>query len=75
MRGLVESAQNESRKNLAGQMSLFDIGGAEAAQSLSATLPDVAPFSRDISLRWRRKCWESISPITRYESTSRRSGP
>ncbi len=53
--GLVESAQNESRKNLAGQMSLFDIGGAEAAQSLSATLPDVAPFSRDISLAMEKE--------------------
>ena len=49
--GLVESAQSDNRKNLAGQMSLFDLGGAEeAAETMSPKLPDVAPFSKDISL-------------------------
>lgn len=53
--GLVESAQNASRKNLAGQMSLFDLGDVEAAESLSSRLPDVAPFSKDISLAMEKE--------------------
>ena len=53
--GLVESAQNASRKNLAGQMSLFDIGGEEAAESLSAKLPEITPFSKDVSLAMEKE--------------------
>lgn len=49
--GLVESAQNSSKKNLDGQMSLFDLGGEEiTGTSMESRLPDVAPFSKDISL-------------------------
>lgn len=49
--GLVESAQNSSKKNLEGQMSLFDIGGEDiGAESMTGRLPDVAPFSKDIAL-------------------------
>lgn len=54
--GLVESAQSDNRKNLAGQMSLFDLGGAEeAAETMSPKLPDVAPFSKDISLAMEKE--------------------
>ncbi|MCI8349526.1 MAG: DNA polymerase III subunit alpha [Firmicutes bacterium] len=54
--GLVESAQSDNRKNLAGQMSLFDLGGAEeAAETMSPKLPDIAPFSKDISLAMEKE--------------------
>ncbi len=54
--GLVESAQNSSKKNLAGQMSLFDIGGEElAAEVMTNKLPDVEDFSKDISLAMEKE--------------------
>lgn len=54
--GLVESAQNRSKKNLQGQMSLFDIGG-EDFEPVGQTfrLPDVAPFSKEVSLAMEKE--------------------
>lgn len=70
--GLVESAQNSSRKNLAGQMSLFDIGGGEEAAEtfLSPKLPDVAPFSKEISLDMEKEMlgvYITDHPLKDYE--------
>ena len=49
--GLVESAQNSNKKNLEGQMSLFDFGGEEIEGMSSINkLPDVTPFSKEIAL-------------------------
>ncbi|MDD6880276.1 MAG: DNA polymerase III subunit alpha [Firmicutes bacterium] len=53
--GLVESAQNSSKKNLEGQMSLFDIGGEELGGSSVGTLPNVSDFSKDISLAMEKE--------------------
>lgn len=54
--GLVESAQNASKKNLAGQMSLFDIGGEDlASEVMTNKLPDVEPFSKDINLAMEKE--------------------
>ncbi len=47
---LLESAQANSRKNIEGQMSLFQMAGAEEVMenaSIGGTLPDVANFSKD----------------------------
>ncbi len=54
--GLMESAQNMSRKNLEGQISLFQIAGAEMQTgALDARLPDVAEFSKDIKLSMEKE--------------------
>jgi DNA polymerase-3 subunit alpha len=54
--GLVESAQNASKKNLEGQMSLFDIGGEElVSEAMTMKLPDVADFPKDISLAMEKE--------------------
>ena len=53
--GLVESAQNSSKKNLEGQMSLFDIGGEDMLGSMDNSLPDVAPFSKETSLAMEKE--------------------
>lgn len=54
--GLVESAQNSSKKNLAGQMSLFDMGGEElVTEMMTNKLPDVEDFSKDISLAMEKE--------------------
>lgn len=70
--GLVESAQNTSKKNLAGQLSLFDIGiGEEAAEAISERLPDVAPFSKDISLAMEKEMlgvYITDHPLKNYEN-------
>lgn len=69
--GLVESAQNSSKKNLAGQMSLFDIGaGDETAEVFSNKLPDVAPFSKEISLAMEKEMlgvYITDHPLKNYE--------
>ena len=54
--GLVESAQNSSRKNLEGQMSLFDIGGGdEIMEAMESHLPDVADFPKETSLAMEKE--------------------
>ena len=54
--GLVESAQNNSKKNLEGQMSLFDFGGEELEGMSSINkLPDVTPFSKEIALAMEKE--------------------
>lgn len=63
--GLVESAQNSSRKNLEGQMSLFDIGGGdEIMEAMESHLPDVADFPKETSLAMEKRCWEYTLRIT-----------
>lgn len=54
--GLVESAQNSSKKNLEGQMSLFDLGGTDIEEMSSVNkLPDVTPFSKEIALAMEKE--------------------
>ena len=49
--GLVESAQNTSKKNIEGQISLFQIAAGEMSSGgLEPKLPDVEEFSKDIKL-------------------------
>lgn len=52
---LVESEQNSVRKNLKGQMSLFDIGGEEMMEAMESRLPDVAPFPAETSLAMEKE--------------------
>lgn len=53
---LVESAQNSAKKNIAGQMSLFQISSEEMSSGdTSGTLPDVKNFSKDILLAMEKE--------------------
>ena len=46
---LIESAQNASKKNVAGQISLFELNSEEMdAGDVAITLPNVAPFPKEI---------------------------
>lgn len=53
---LIESAQNNSRKNIEGQMSLFQIN-ADSMQSagMSGRLPDVANFTKDLLMAMEKE--------------------
>ncbi len=54
--GVLESAQNEARKNIQGQLSLFsNDNDAALGAAFGATLPDVAPFSKDIQLSMEKE--------------------
>lgn len=54
--GLVESAQNTSKKNIEGQISLFQIAGEEmSAGDSTAKLPDVEEFSKEIKLNLEKE--------------------
>jgi len=47
--GLIESAQNNSRKNIEGQISLFQMNADSMHSSgMAGQLPDVANFSKDL---------------------------
>lgn len=73
--GLVESAQNSSKKNLEGQMSLFDIGGEELGGSSVGTLPNVSDFSKDISLAMEKEMlgvYISDHPLNDYADRMKR---
>lgn len=48
--GLMESAQNASKKNVAGQISLFQMPGLDEGVALENKLPDVANFDKKILL-------------------------
>ena len=54
--GLIESAQNNSRKNIEGQMSLFQMN-AESMDStgMAGRLPDVANFSKDLLMAMEKE--------------------
>lgn len=54
--GLIESAQNNSRKNLEGQLSLFQMN-AESMQNsaMSGQMPDVANFSKDLLMAMEKE--------------------
>ena len=54
--GLVESAQNNAKKNIAGQMSLFQISSEEMnSGDTSGTLPDVKNFSKAVLLSMEKE--------------------
>ncbi|MBR5229590.1 MAG: DNA polymerase III subunit alpha, partial [Firmicutes bacterium] len=54
--GLVESAQNTSKKNIEGQMSLFQMASETMnTESMGGKLPDVAPFAKDIQLAMEKE--------------------
>ena len=53
---LIESAQNNSRKNIEGQLSLFQMNADSMKTSgLSGQLPDVANFSKDILMAMEKE--------------------
>lgn len=53
---LVESAQNTAKKNIEGQMSLFDLAGESMQPELTGSrLPDVAPFDKNIELEMEKE--------------------
>ncbi len=53
---VLESAQNEAKKNIQGQISLFSAESeAASALSLGASLPEVAPFSKNIQLSMEKE--------------------
>lgn len=53
---LVESAQNMAKKNIEGQISLFDLAGESMQPELTGgKLPDVAPFDKNIELEMEKE--------------------
>lgn len=55
---LIESAQGDARKNVEGQLDIFSMAGISEAVSradVSATLPDVQNFSKDMLLQMEKE--------------------
>ncbi len=74
--GLVESAQNTSRKNLEGQISLFQIAGDEMqAGGLEIRLPNVEEFSKDLKLAMEKEMlgiYLTDHPLNEYAEQMKR---
>lgn len=71
--GLVESAQNNAKKNIAGQMSLFQISSEEMnSGDTSGTLPDVKNFSKAMLLSMEKEMtgvYITGHPLDEYADT------
>ena len=75
---VIESAQNEAKKNIQGQISLFSTEtDAVPALSLGAALPKVAPFSKDIQLAMEKEMlgvYLTDHPLNDYVEAIKRLG-
>lgn len=71
--GLLESAQNSAKKNIEGQLSLFQLaGGAMAGEGIGNKLPDVRPFPKDIQLALEKEMlgvYLTDHPLSEYAET------
>lgn len=69
--GLVESAQNIARKNIEGQISLFEgIGQNNQGFEDEMSLPDMNPFSKEITLSMEKEMlgvYISGHPLDKYK--------
>lgn len=70
---LIESAQNNSKKNIEGQMSLFQINKEEmSAPGATAVLPDVSNFSKETIIALEKEMlgvYITGHPLKDYEET------
>ncbi len=68
---LIESAQNQSRKNIKGQMSLFDLAtDVMETDDTMTTLPDIENFSDDILMNMEKEMlgvYITAHPLDKYE--------
>ncbi len=68
---LIESAQNNSRKNLEGQLSLFQMNAESMNETdLSGKMPDVANFSKDMLMAMEKEMlgiYLTGHPLADYE--------
>lgn len=68
---LVESAQNTSKKNIEGQMSLFQTAsGIMNTEAIGGRLPDIKPFPKDIQLAMEKEMlgvYLTDHPLKEYE--------
>ncbi|MHC1722965.1 MAG: DNA polymerase III subunit alpha [Aminipila sp.] len=69
---LLESAQSNSKKNIEGQMSLFQLNSEEMeVESISGKLPDVCNFSQDILIGMEKEMlgvYLTGHPLKNYEA-------
>ncbi len=72
---LIESAQNDSRKNIEGQLSLFQLNAEEMdAGEKTSRLPDTANFSREVLSSMEKEMlgvYLSDHPLKEYEAQIR----
>ena len=47
---IVDGVQNEKKKSMTGQMTLFDLVSEEEKESFSIRLPEVGEYSKEIKL-------------------------
>ena len=74
--GLMESAQNEAKKNIEGQISLFQLAGESGGGiQVSSKLPDVRPFSKEVSMSMEKEMlgvYLSDHPLNAYVEQMKR---
>ena len=76
LEGVLDAVSSAGRKNVAGQMDFFDLGG-EAEPAAGMTLPDVAEFPPDELMRMEREMtglYLSGHPMDAYRERANRLG-
>lgn len=72
---LIESAQNDSRKNIEGQISLFQLNAEQMdARETASKLPDAANFSKEVLSSMEKEMlgvYLSDHPLKEYEAQIR----
>ena len=59
---IMDSAAQEKKNTVAGQLSLFDLAGDDVKKDFEIRMPDVDEYDKDTLLAFeRKKFWESIS--------------
>lgn len=73
---LVESAQNTSKKNLDGQMSLFGMASEVMKNAdMRGRLPDISPFPKNIELAFEKEMlgvYLTAHPLNEYKDEMKR---
>ncbi|MBR5740645.1 MAG: DNA polymerase III subunit alpha, partial [Firmicutes bacterium] len=71
---LMDTAQNDAKKNVRGQLSLFDLAGG-SMEAVHTELPDIKPFTREVSMFMEKEMlgvYLSDHPLADYEQVMKR---
>ncbi len=73
---VLDGVAQEKKKNLEGQLSLFDFGGEEQKQQMEESFPDVGEYPKEMLLAFEKEVlgiYVSGHPLEEYEGLWRRN--
>ena len=73
---IMDRIQNDKKKNMAGQISLFDIASEEEKEDFDIKMPDVGEYSKEMLLAFEKEVlgiYVSGHPLEEYEGIWRKN--